>query len=97
MATRVRIELMHSIANLLQRHDQTVVKAMCVQFIPKPVIKVVRRTAGGTELTRTMTFTESICWVQEKGLRERVDLSKARSRAGSSFRGTLAQNFVLFD
>ena len=97
IATRVRVEMMHSIANLLLRHDASVVKAMCVQFIPKPVIKVVRKSAGGSEMTRTMTFTESIIWVQTQGLQRAVDLVKARARAGASFRGTLAQHFVLMD
>ena len=97
VATRVRVEMMHSISNLLLRHDKSVVKAMCVQFIPKPVIKIIRKTMGGTEISRTMTFTESIIWIRENGLERSLDLVKARSRAGASLRATLAQHFVLMD
>ena len=97
VATRVRVEMMHGIANLLQSRDSSVVKAMCVQFIPKPVIKVVRKSAGGLEITRTMSFTEAVCWIRQQGLKRSLDLVKARARAGASFRGTLAQHFVLMD
>ena len=97
LATRVRIEIMHSICFYLKRQDSSVVKASCLQFVPKPVIKVVRKSFAGTEVTRTMTFIDGLNWVKESGLLGRMDLTKARNRAGSSFRGTLAQHFVLFD
>ena len=97
VATRVRVEMMHSIANLLLKKDATVTKAMCVQFIPKPVIKVMRKNAGGTEISRTMSFTEAVCWIRAQGLENALDLSKARARLGASFRGTVAQHFVLMD
>ena len=97
LATRVRIEMMHSVCFYLKRHDPTVVNASCLQFVPKPVIKVTRRTIAGTEMTRTMTFIDALNWVKENGLAGRMDLTKARDRAGASFRGTLAQHFVLLD
>ena len=97
VATRVRVEMMHSIANLLLKKDLTVTKAMCVQFIPKPVIKVVRKNVGGTEITRTMSFTEAVCWIRAQGLENALDLGKARARLGALFRGTVAQHFVLMD
>ena len=97
LATRVRIEIMHSVCFYLKRNDPTITKAACLQFVPKPVIKVTRKTAGGTETSRTMTFADSINWVKENGLMDSIDLSKARDRAGASFRGTLQQHFVLLD
>ena len=97
LATRVRVEIMHSIAALVKRMDPTVERAMCLQYAPKPVIKITRKTAGGVDVTKTMSFTESITWVKVNGLKDRIDLSKAHERAGASFRGTLAQNFVLLN
>ena len=81
----------------MRRQDPTVVSARCLQFVPKPVIKIVRKTPAGVESTRTVSFTEAIGWVTENGLESNVDLSKARERAGASFRGTMAQHFVLLE
>ena len=95
LATRVRVEMMHSIAATIKRVDKTVVNAMCLQYVPKPVIKVARKTVAGIDVTKTMSFTESIAWVKANGLSDRIDLTKAYERAGASARGTLSQNYVL--
>ena len=95
LATRVRIEILHSVANLLLRHDRSIVRAMCLQYIPKPVIKIIRRSVGGNEYARTMTFVEAVCWVKQEGYSGSIGLSRAYERAGSAFRGTLTQTFVL--
>ena len=97
LSTRVRVEMMHTIAEALKREDATVTKAHCLQFVPKPVIKVVRQTAGGSEVVRTMSFGEAISWVKLNCHRDTLDFKKARERAGATFRGTLAQNFVLME
>ena len=88
---------MHSIANLYKRLDATVVRALCLQYLPKPVIKIVRKNASGAEVSRTMTFIEAVCWVKVEGLQKSLDMRSAYDRAGASFRGTLNQNFVLMD
>ena len=95
MATRVRVEILHSIANLIKRRDATVIRSLCLQYIPKPVIKIVRNSVGGAELVQTMTFIEAVCWVKENDLIRAVDLSKAYDRAGSSYNRVLTQTFVL--
>ena len=97
LATRVRIEIMHSVVDLIKRHDHTISSAYCLQYIPKPVIKIVRRSLGGNEVARTMTFCDAVTWVQENNLQDVIDLRKARDRAGASFRATLAQHFVLLE
>ena len=97
LATRVRVEMMHSIAFMLKKCDRSIDRALCLQYVPKPVIKIVRKTMGGTEVTRTMSFIDAICWVKEEGLTDKIDFNKAYQRAGATFRGTLAQNFVLLD
>ena len=97
LATRVRIEIMHSVCFLLKRQDQSIVRANCMQFIPKPVIKIVRKSAAGTEFTRTMSFIDAVGWIKSQSLVQDLDLRKAYDRAGASFRGTLAQHFVLMN
>ena len=95
LATRVRVEILYAVVNLLYQQDRSIIRAMCLQFIPKPVIKIVRKSASGTEFVRTMTFIEAVCWVKENDLCGRINLVKAYERAGASFRGTLSQTFVL--
>ena len=95
LATRVRVEMLHSIAQLLKRRDPSVVSAMCVQYIPKPVIRVVRKSYAGNQYTRSMSFIEAVSWVKEQGLERVLDLNKAYDRAGASSRSTRAQNYVL--
>ena len=97
LATRVRVEIMYSICTQLKKHDPSIIKAMCLQYVPKPVIKLVSKTTAGGELVRTMTFIDAIRWVKANGYFGKIDLSKAYDRAGASCRGTLAQNFVLMD
>ena len=97
MATRVRIEIMHSIADLFKRYDRTVSSAYCLQYIPKPVIKVIRKSPSGSESSRSVSFCDAIRWVQDQNLLDVVDLRKARERAGASFTSTLSQNFVLLN
>ena len=95
LATRVRIEILHSVVDLYKRHDPTVERAMCLQYIPKPVIKIIRKTAAGTESVRTMTFIEAVCWVKENDYCNSIKLARAYERAGSTFRATMAQHFVI--
>ena len=97
LATRVRIEIMHAIAELIKKYDRSVTSAYCLQYIPKPVIKVVRKSAMGQEFSRTMSFIEAVSWVKENHLQQSIDFNKARERAGVSQRSTLAQHFVLLD
>ena len=97
LATRVRIEILHSVAEAMRNHDQSIVKAYCLQFVPKPVIRIVRKSLTGAEFNSTMTFIEAVTWVKENEQLVRIDLKKARDRAGASFRGTLAQHFVVLD
>ena len=95
LSTRVRVEILHSVVDLYKRHDPSVVRAMCLQYIPKPVIKIIRKSAGGTEFARTMTFIEAVCWVKENDYCNTIKLGRAYERAGSAFRATMTQNFVL--
>ena len=95
LATRVRIEIMHAVCDALKRIDTTISRANCLQFVPKPVIKYTRKSATGNETTRTWTFIDAVTWAKDNA--DVVDLKKARERAGATFRGTLAQHFVILE
>jgi hypothetical protein len=97
LATRVRIEMMHAIAQVYKRQDSTVDRAFCVQFVPKPMIKIVRKDRSGTELVKQMSFLEAVSWTKEHNLEKSVNFDKAYERAGSAFRSTLQQTFVLLE
>ena len=97
LATRVRVEIMHIVCEAMKKQDRSITKAHCLQFVPKPVIKVTRKMASGAESSQTMTFIDAVNWVYANGLENSIDLGKARARAGASFRGTLAQHFVLLE
>ena len=97
LATRVRIEIMHAIADLFKRHDRSISSAYCLQYIPKPVIKIIRRSQAGTESSRTVSFCDAVSWVHDQNLMDVIDLRKARERAGSSLTSTLSQHFVILN
>ena len=96
LATRVRIEIMHAIADLFKKYDRSVTSAYCLQYIPKPVIKLIRKSAG-VESSRTVSFCDAISWVQDQNLLDVIDLRKARERAGPSLTSTLSQHFVILN
>jgi len=95
LATRVRVEMMQAIARCLKQKDSTIDRAFCAQFVPKPLIKIVRKDRSGNELIRHMSFLESVSWLKENNMDKVVDMSKAYIKAGSAFRGTLQQTFVV--
>ena len=67
---------MHSVCFYLKRQDKSVVRASCLQYVPKPVVKVIRKSTTGNEFTTTMSFIDCINWINENGLRGKMDLSK---------------------
>jgi len=97
LATRVRVEILHAIGNVIKSKDSTVTKTQCLQFIPKPILKITREDPRGHEFVRSMTFIEAIVWIKENGHEKLVDLQKAYDRAGSAFRGVLSQSFVIMN
>ena len=97
LATRVRIEIMKSIADLMKRRDRLIIRAYCLQFAPCPVLKVFSKNSTGSELTRTMSFIEATCWVKENFLMNDINFTKACDRVESSFQGLLAQHFVVME
>ena len=81
LAARVRIKILHSVAEAMKKLDHSIVKAHCLQYVPKPVIKIARKSLTGNEFNSTVTFINAITWVKENEHRVRVDLKKARDRA----------------
>ena len=87
---------MHAIADLFKKYDRSISSAYCLQYIPKPVIKIIRKYAGA-ETSRTVSFCDAIGWVKDQNLLDVVDLRKARERAGQSLTSTLSQHFVILN
>jgi hypothetical protein len=96
-STRVRVEIMLAAATLIKQQDSTVTKIQCLQYIPKPVLKITREDREKQEYTRYMSFIEVVIWIKENGKEKVINLRKARDRAGASFRNTLQQTFVIMD
>ena len=97
LATRVRVEILRAIADQMKKMDNSIVKAYCLQFVPRPIIKVVKKNAAGVEITRTWSFIEAVCWVKEEDVGHEINWKKAEDRAGSSFTGRKAQFFVVLE
>lgn len=95
LATRVRVEILQSISDVIKRHDGSVVKIQCLQFVAKPILKVYRKGPRGEEYVKVMTFIDSVIWIKENALDDQLNLRKAYQRAGSAFRGTMGQHFVV--
>jgi hypothetical protein len=95
LATRVRIEILQAVSRLLKSKDSTVSKTQCLQFVPKPVLKVFRKDNRGNEFPKVMTFIDSIVWVVDNNYENQLDLKKAYQRAGANFKGVIAQHFVI--
>lgn len=95
LATRVRVELIQAVARVIKQEDSMVSKTQCLQFVPKPILKVFRKDRRGTEYSTVMTFIDCVVWVMENDLEKKLDLKWAYKRAGSAFKGTLNQHFVL--
>ena len=100
LATRVRVEMLQSIAEQMKKMDTTILRAYCSQFVPRPIIKIVRKNSAGVEVTSTKSFIEAVCWVKEENVADSIDWKKAQDRVGSSscFAGhRKAQYFVILD
>jgi len=95
LSTRVRIELMQAVATELKKSDREITKTQCVQFVPKPVLKIFRNDSRGNEYSRIMTFSDCVVWVIENDAEKRLNLTKAYECAGSAFRGMMPQHFVI--
>jgi hypothetical protein len=95
LATRVRIEILLAIIKVLKNQDSTISKAQCLQYVAKPILKIFRKDEHGNEFSRVMTFIDAVLYVKENSLEHHLDLQRAYQRAGSAFRGTMSQHFVL--
>ena len=96
LSTRVRIDILRSIADYISTETNDDVKAYVIAHIPKPVLKVEISRRGST-FTRAMDFTEAIEYTRvhhDRSLRG-LQLHQAYARAGSTFKGTLQQHFVV--
>ena len=96
LATRVRIDIMRSIADYIMEETDGKARAFVIAHIPKPILKVEIARKGAT-YTRSLEFTEAIEYVRihhDRSLRG-LKLHQAYARAGSAFKRNLQQYFVI--
>jgi hypothetical protein len=95
LATRVRVEILQAVSKLMRQQDSSVSKVHCLQFVPKPVLKVFRKDVRGNEFPIVMSFIDCVLWALENDLEKSLDLKKAYQKAGSAFKGRMPQHFVV--
>jgi hypothetical protein len=97
LATRVRIEILQAVSKVVKAKDTSVSRTQCLQFVNKPVLKVFRKDDRGNEYFRVMSFIDSVVWIIENEFEKQLDLRKAYQKAGSNFRSTITQHFVIMN
>jgi hypothetical protein len=91
LATRVRVDILKSIARKVSNKD---VSAHVVPFISRPVMHV-RPTENAEPGRPDMTYTFVDAAVKFGHLVKQAELGEAYRRAGTAFKGQLAQNFIV--
>ena len=87
LATRVRLEILRAVAKKCSNKNEDM---YCMGFTSRPVLQVKRKDGSGQS---ALTFVDAISKYGNK-VRE-ADLTLAYERAGLTFRGQMAQNFVV--
>jgi len=87
---------MRGLARLVKEDSDDRVNAYVISHIPRLVMKVEIKMKDKVFL-RTFTYTEAIEYVRlnHDGKFKRLKLHQAYARAGSSFRGSMEQIFVV--
>ena len=89
LATRVRLEVLRAIGKKCSNEEEDM---HVMGFTSRPVLQVKRRDGGGRFV---LTYVDAI--VRYGGRISESDLRLAYERAGLTFRGQMAQNFVLLN
>ena len=87
LATRVRLEILRAIG---KKCSNNVEDMFCMGFTSRPVLQVKRKDGGGQ---LALTFVDAISRYGNRV--KEADLVLAYERAGLTFRGQMAQNFVV--
>ena len=90
LSTRVRIDILRSIADCISEETDNNVKAYVIAHIPRPILKV-EIFKGGSTFTRSLNFTEAIEYTRihhDRSLKC-LQLYQAYARAGSAFKGNI--------
>jgi len=93
VATRVRIDILRSLAGLIREESGGEVRSSVIANLPRPVLQLKTYSV----VTHTLGFTEAIEHVKENydGSLSKLRLDRAYKRAGSSFGGDLKKYFVV--
>ena len=94
LGTRVRATLLKAMAKVVERQTGPNISAYCQQYITRPVLKIVNKGNDPTTY-QTFSFVDAILKLKSNNDLHRVVLEDAYQDAGSRFRGTLEQHFII--
>ena len=95
LATRVRACLLQSMARVVDEATGPNITAYCQQFNTRPTLKIITKLNGDNTSYQTFGFVDAILKLKSNNDLHRVFLNDAYQKAGSNFKGTLEQNFVV--
>jgi hypothetical protein len=90
LSTRVRINVMKAMA---KRLTNTRDSAHVASYSSRPILHVKTASTSGEPISRAYTFIDAVA--RYGGVVVQPDLDEAYKRAGSAFRGTMEQHFVV--
>jgi len=90
LSTRVRIDVMKAMA---KRLTNTRDSAHVASYSSRPILHVKTASTSGEPISRAYTFIDAVS--RYGGVLVQQDLDEAYKRAGSAFRGTMEQHFVV--
>jgi len=91
--TTIRIEILKALAKIVSDNTNREVNSYVLEFLPRPLMKVVITKSEHDVTTRVFGFTEAIRFVKESYPIHDQDLIEAYSKAGNS--RNLAHKFVI--
>jgi hypothetical protein len=94
LATRVRIDILRGLADVVKEDSDERVSAYVISHIPRPILKI-DIDMGQKSYSRTFAFTEAIEYVRLNHDITKLKKHQAYARAGSSFKGMMEQLFVV--
>ena len=92
LATRIRVDIMKSIARRLTNKDEV---AYVAGFTSRPTLHIRRAGATDSKPLKSFSFIDSVSRFGK--MLDKKDLETAYGRAGRSFNGQLRQNFVVLN
>lgn len=91
--TKIRIEVLRALAKIVNAHTTEECNAFVLQFVPRPMLKIIIKKSEQVSYSRVFGYTEAIAHVQELYPINDQDLIEAYNKAGNM--RNLEHKFVL--